>query len=54
MISWIKDGHTFWTYVGGRRADIVIKNHPATGREYLTTEADGFPPNNLLMLPRCP
>lgn len=47
-------GHTFWTYVGGYRANVIPKVHPTTFRRYVTTEADGFPPNNLLSLQRCP
>ncbi len=54
MIGWIDKGHTFWTEVGGYRADIIVKQHPQSGRRYLTTEGDGYPPNNLLKLPRCP
>lgn len=30
------------------------KKHGAFGKKYLTTTADGFPPNNLLKLPPCP
>ena len=54
VISAIKAGHTFWTYVGGRQIGVVIKRHPVSGREYLATVPDGFPPNNLLSLPECP
>jgi hypothetical protein len=32
----------------------VIPGKHASGRRYITTEGDGFPPNNLLRLPRCP
>lgn len=43
----------FWTTAGGRRVLIVVKRHPVSGREYLATEVDGYPPNNLLSLPEC-
>lgn len=54
VIRWIDEGHTFWTMVSGRRVRVIDKRHPQTNRRYLTTEGDGFPPNNLLKLPRCP
>ncbi len=53
VIGWIDQGHTFWTEVHGRRVPVLAKTHPTTGRRYLTTEGDSFPPNNLLNLPRC-
>lgn len=53
VIYWIKNGvHRFWTMVDGRSVWVVVKRHPQTQREFLATEADGFPPNNLLRLPR--
>jgi hypothetical protein len=33
-------------------AYLIVRQHQ--GREYLTTEADGIVPNNLLALPECP
>lgn len=54
VILWIRQGHTFWTMVQGKRANIVIDRRPYSGREYLRTESDSFPPNNLLNLPECP
>lgn len=53
VIQAIGNGHTFWVSVNGYRVAVVRKVHPTSGRWYLTTEADGFPPNNLLSLPRC-
>lgn len=44
----------FYVEVGGRRVAVIVEKHPKSGRLYLTTEGDGFPPNNLLSLPRCP
>lgn len=43
----------FYVIEQGQRVDVVVAKHPQTGRLYLTTEADGFPPNNLLRLPDC-
>ena len=45
--------HDFWVSVYGRRVEVIVRQHP-NGQKYLTTTADGFPPNNLLSLPRCP
>lgn len=48
--------HTFYTNVGGKRADVRIGKHLSSHgspREYLTTEPDGLPPNDLLALPEC-
>lgn len=55
LIDWILNkGHTFYTSVSGRRVNVVVRRHPESGRLYVTTEGDGFPPNNLLSLPECP
>lgn len=48
-----RDIHDFWTSVDGDSAWIVVRVHPTSGRKYLATENDGFPPNNLLSLPEC-
>lgn len=55
VIRWIESGHTFWVEVDRRRVTVLVRQHN-TGRrlKYLTTEGDGFPPNNLLKLPDCP
>jgi hypothetical protein len=42
---------TFFTFVGGKRADIGIVNGP--NGEYLRTHADGYWNDNLLALPEC-
>lgn len=44
--------NTYWTNVGGMRADVIVAQR-ANGRKYLKTTADSFEPNNLLKLPRC-
>lgn len=44
--------HTYWTMVGGRRANVEVAQR-ANGRKYLKTTADGYEPNNLLALPTC-
>ncbi|MBD3759358.1 MAG: DUF3892 domain-containing protein [Rhizorhabdus sp.] len=54
VIRFIKAGaHRFYTSVAGQTVWVVVKQHPTSGRDYLTTQADGFPPNNLLKLPHC-
>lgn len=53
ILRWIDEGHTFWTTAQGRAVGVIPQTHPQTGRRYLTTQGDGFPPNNLLNLPRC-
>jgi hypothetical protein len=45
--------YTFWTLVQGRRAEVIVAKR-SNGRKYLKTTADGYEPNNLLSLPRCP
>lgn len=53
VIRWIDSGmHRFFVDVRGRFVWVVVRAH-ANGRRYLTTEGDGFPPNNLLALPDC-
>lgn len=55
VIGFIERGeHRFWTSVGGESVWIRVRTHPTSGRKYLATENDGFPPNNLLSLPECP
>lgn len=49
----IDAGHTFWVSVSGRRVEVIPMRHTKSGRRYVTTQADGFPPNNLLSLPNC-
>lgn len=45
-------GETFYVNVAGRQVRVIPGKH-TSGRRYITTEGDGFPPNNLLNLPRC-
>ena len=55
VIQFILDGtHRFWTTAGGESVWVVVRKHPTSGRQYLATENDGYPPNNLLSLPECP
>jgi hypothetical protein len=44
-------GNINFVMVQGRRVRVIPKVHPRSGRRYVTTEGDGFPPNNLLNLP---
>ena len=54
VINYIRNGtHRFWTSVSGKSVWLQVKQHPTSGRYYLTTQGDGFPPNNLLSLPEC-
>lgn len=53
-IAGIENGTwSFWTKVNGQRANIEVKQR-SNGRKYLKTTADGYEPNNLLALPKCP
>ncbi len=53
IIYMIDSGHVFYTSPPiGTGKKIVTRTH-ANGRRYLTTEGDGFPPNNILNLPKC-
>ena len=51
MLEFVRAGHAFFVEVWGRPVRVLPKIHPRSRREYLTTEPDGFPPNNLLSLP---
>jgi Protein of unknown function (DUF3892) len=42
----------FFASVGGKSAWVVVAQH--SGRDYLKTEPDKYPANNLLELPECP
>lgn len=53
-IAGIENGTwSFWTTANGRTVDVVVATR-TNGRKYLKTTADGYEPNNLLALPRCP
>ena len=45
--------YAFFVEVRGDRANVIVRTS-RFGNEYLTTEADGDQPNNLLSLPECP
>lgn len=51
VIGLIRAGDTFYTFEGGKRAEIRIRRRGSV--EYLQTEADGVLTNNLLDLPPC-
>lgn len=42
----------FFVEVWSRPVAVKTATHPISRRKYITTEGDGFPPNNLLNLPR--
>jgi hypothetical protein len=53
VVNSIKEGsNTFYTQVGGKRADIGVVDGPQG--PYLRTRADGVWNDNLLALPECP
>ena len=53
IIAWIRNRtHRFWVSVLGKSVWVEARQH-THGTWYLTTEGDGFPPNNLLSLPDC-
>jgi hypothetical protein len=51
-IRYIRSGHTFWTWVGLRQAEVHYIPPSIFARHHLTTSRDGFLPNNLLSLPQ--
>jgi hypothetical protein len=51
LLRSIDAGNVNFVMVQGRRVRVIPKVHPRSGRRYVTTEGDGFPPNNLLNLP---
>lgn len=54
VIDWINSRvHRFWVSVNGVSVWVEVRRHPTSNREYLATLNDGYPPNNLLSLPRC-
>lgn len=53
VLSAIDSGDSFTVTVGGKTVKVTPGKH-ASGKRYITTEGDGFPPNNLLKLSRCP
>lgn len=55
IIKWIQaEEHRFWVSVNNVSVWVEVREHPRSGRLYLATENDGYPPNNLLSLPECP
>lgn len=42
----------FYVTVNYREVKVIVAQN--NGRKYLKTETDGYKPNNLLSLPRCP
>lgn len=51
-INYIEKGeHSFYTIVGGDRANVIVAKR--NGNKYLKTENDGDQPNNLLSLAEC-
>ena len=44
---------SFFVRAGGREVNVIVRTS-RFGHKYLTTEADGEQPDNLLSLPECP
>lgn len=54
VIDWILSrSHRFYVSVFGRVVWVEVRQHAHSGRNFLATESDNFPPNNLLSLPDC-
>jgi hypothetical protein len=54
VIGFVKNPQNRFTVtVAGRTVRVEVQRHASSLRDYLTTEGDGFPPNNLLRLPDC-
>ncbi|HUG80146.1 MAG TPA: DUF3892 domain-containing protein [Bryobacterales bacterium] len=54
VVRCISNYDVFYVMVAGRRVRVVVRQHPDSKRYYIATEADSYPDNNLLGLPRCP
>jgi hypothetical protein len=54
VLRCLAERDTFNVTVNYRTVRVIPGKHNHTSRPYITTEGDGFPPNNLLNLPRCP
>ncbi|WP_422059841.1 hypothetical protein [Sphingopyxis sp.] len=53
VIDWIRSGaHDFWIKAKEGRIAVVVAEHPQSGRLFLTTEGESFPPHRLLALRR--
>lgn len=53
VIEKIRDGVNYWTFGGGRVADVVVRDCPHCGAsDYITTLPDTTTKNNLLELPQ--
>jgi hypothetical protein len=53
VVNWINShSNSFYTFKGGKRAEVVARQHH-TGRWYLTTLPDDTRLNNLDFLPKC-
>ncbi|MDO9361888.1 MAG: DUF3892 domain-containing protein [Sphingopyxis sp.] len=51
VIGWVRDGtHAFWVKADAGKVRVIVARHWMSGRYFLTTEGEGFPPNALLAL----
>lgn len=51
VIGWVRAGtHRFFVKVGDQRVRVIVERHWLSGRYFLTSEGEGFPPHALLAL----
>ena len=53
VMKCLRNGDEFVVQVGGQSVQVIYKQHYLSGRWFVTTEQDSFPPTNLLHLPVC-
>ena len=55
IINWIDNYiHEFFSTTPSGRFEVpVYTSHPPTAHQFITTNRDGIPPNNLDLLPSC-
>jgi hypothetical protein len=55
VIDWLNqsDENKLWVEANGTGVWVGVRQHPTSGRLYLTTEPDGYPLNNLASLREC-
>ena len=54
IVNWILEKkYFFYTFENNVRAEVYAKQHPTSGRWFLTTKPDSIDENNLDFLPRC-
>ena len=56
VIQWLQasNENKLWVTANGKSVWVGIRQHPTSGRLYLSTEPDGYSLNNLANQTRCP